>query len=1273
MAEAFIAAVAAIGSAIGGTAGAVGIIYAVQIGTALYFAAAIAASAAYSSSQKRRAARQQRDAYNASLQDRLVMTPLAGGQRSRVYGLVRNVEGVLFKATHGADSEWYVLVVSVAGHQVDGIPEVYFDDVKLTLDAEGYVQNAPYARPVTTDEFVAGAFYPAGTHTIVLPLTPDVGSLGVYRIIGDQFDFQNQAVDSSVVGSNVTFTIAEESVIAVNYQHSRAASYARVTKYLGGPAQNLAPYLMQVFPTLVTASDRFAGDACLLVELYASPDAFPTGVPNITALVRGANDIYDPRTGLTGWTDNPALIARDWAYYGFGGNFLADTVRDADVIATANACDVATTFTTPAGSTVRPLYTCNIVCRTDQDPSQSFDEIIESMAGRSGWSGGIMRMRAGVYRAPVALTLTEDWLSGADAITIVPEGPADEAVNIVRATIADSAQAYAIAPAPDVRAEAYITLDGRELPQDLTYGGITDTDHSQHVSNVILREARSALTASLPCNLRAFQLELFDVLPVRLPHFGFADKLFEVADWRFSMQGGVILSLRETGASIFDINAVFSASDATPNTALPNPFDVPVPTGLALASGTAWLLRQADGTVTSQLHVSWVPITDAGVAEGGRVEIRYGLAGTAESTWTTIEVPGGDSERNIGGVLDGATYTVKLRSRNALVRSNWSLQRSEQIIGKTQKPRDVTDLVASVVRSGVKISKDPNPDADRGGMELRLGATWAASTPLFRGDADTWTWPSPPVGTYTVLAKHYDTSENESINATPVVVVVTASDAVQWADIDGRPKLYRVVSRGFNDTAAPVGIGIYDGETNTIISNNGSPYNVAFFTRSPTALVEVKGYNTLGGGLSEANRMAADLNALSSNSLVVIWTNDEPQTNRLLGNLPAAMKRCGASAPVFGSPEFSYRSAYVLIGIPGCKEGNGYESYNGTGDNDPIAWCDVAFSVQAGNYIVTGAGATPRTLADYSYTGSLDATSDLALIARGVVLNGNTATRVASGVGVWVADVYSRDSFVGGAYASAVAPRVDRDVMFGLNADPATNSDYTSIDYAMYLRSDGLVEIFESSVPRGLVGGYASGDVMGLVYDGVTVKYLRNGAVLRSVPAPAGMTLFFDSSFGNVGASLRNIRVGPMSAVTGIDTGQLAPGAATEIRPDFIGSTNGALFTGQFAVVDGDAFVPAYSCQAVIAVVFDGVTNNAGWDGQFGAAVQVFDLTAGVATYSASQAMAAARATYTIKFSAPLIAGHTYRIGLVNVNNPSNFGSGQNFWNVRVFTELIKR
>jgi hypothetical protein len=121
--------------------------------------------------------------------------------------------------------------------------------------------------------------------------------------------------------------------------------------------------------------------------------------------------------------------------------------------------------------------------------------------------------------------------------------------------------------------------------------------------------------------------------------------------------------------------------------------------------------------------------------------------------------------------------------------------------------------------------------------------------------------------------------------------------------------------------------------------------------------------------------LASDLNFYSNSAyLIVIFTSDEPQGNRLNNGLFSAMLRNGASRAVFGSPQFQYRSAYVLVGIGNCGEGNGYEAYNGSVPGDTNAWCDVAFSLQNGNLTVTGSASTPRTLADYSYIGDLDAT-----------------------------------------------------------------------------------------------------------------------------------------------------------------------------------------------------------------------------------------------------------------------------------------------------------
>ena len=95
--------------------------------------------------------------------------------------------------------------------------------------------------------------------------------------------------------------------------------------------------------------------------------------------------------------------------------------------------------------------------------------------------------------------------------------------------------------------------------------------------------------------------------------------------------------------------------------------------------------------------------------------------------------------------------------------------------------------------------------------------------------------------------------------------------------------------------------------------------------------------------------MANFLNSLGSDKIVFIYTFDEPKTNRLSGGLPEAIYRCGGSREVFGSTNFKYRSAYILIGIPGCGEGNGIELYHGDEDNSTEAYCETTVGIKNGN------------------------------------------------------------------------------------------------------------------------------------------------------------------------------------------------------------------------------------------------------------------------------------------------------------------------------------
>ncbi len=1223
---------------------------------------------AYSTIKASAAREKAKDAFNASLRDRLVMVATVDGVRSRVYGRARNVDGVLFKATRGDKNQFFTLVIAVAGHEVDGIEDVYFGDVPVTLDGDGYVLTSPWSGAEISAKNELMLLSPAGAGSITLSNTPIAGSI---VITGTDPITHDESVTgpSSVVGNTVSVTGFISGSATVSYQYqtnaSAATSKARVRKYLGAPGQDLSTVLHPLFPDIIIAGQhRFEGTACLIVDLEYSQDAFPTGVIPITAVVRGAK-LLDPRTGITAWTENPALCARDWALYSQGGGASTDEIVLASFVTAANACDVTHAFTSlnadgASVTTTRPLYTCNTVARPDADPSDTLTAIVESMAGAWAWTGGMLRVRAGAYSAPVA-TLTESWCGGQGDINITANVPRTELVNVMTPTIADAANNWSVGPAPRIAADAYISLDGGEYPRELTLDAVSDQDHAQHVCGVLLRDSRQALTLSIPCNLRAYPIEVFDTVAVTLPRFGFDAKNFLTMGWEFSQMGGVVLTFKETDASVFDPDATFTRSDPAPNSDLPDPFTVAQIVLHEPQSGTAQLLRQDDGTIVSRILVTWDEIEDQAVLDGGVIEIAYGFPGVPQQSWQVVSVPGSNTQAYLSGVQDGAVYLIRSRARNKLVAGQWAVQKSHLVVGKTAAPANVAGLALAVVPGALRGSRTPSAEADYAYTIYRYGTTFAGGATV-PGTSDTngFVWPWPPVGAVTIWAADVDTTGNvgtpvsaivsvswtalnptsstlsielnvadfagtlnynecwihgydgsgaaadvdgtiiingvpttvphgllfgsqgphasyialdQSLSlfvigsavpyaavrryqgqwqydnnsawtnftptasvwlvgtveagapdtgapgsppgivaasmwssaTTPTAMVATADQAyatavaaqstanaaatdasnaltaltniasdsilspsekpavqqdyavivaeqagidakataygittekaaydsavatlvaylggltgwntipggdvtivgttfrtrfydvyttrqalldaiaaaaglvASWVGVTGRPKSFVVRSTGNSATSYPSGWanGIFNAETGAVLANAGRSYGVAHFNTAG-ALLSFATYDVFGTP-GQANAMAAALNALPAGDIVVMQSADEPQSLRLDGGLDAAMCRCGASLGVYGSPNFQFRSAYILVGIVGCGIGNGAEVYAGAISSDPDAWCQLSFQLLNGVLSVSGLTSGANSLTDFGYTGALDATAN---------------------------------------------------------------------------------------------------------------------------------------------------------------------------------------------------------------------------------------------------------------------------------------------------------
>ncbi len=169
----------------------------------------------------------------------------------------------------------------------------------------------------------------------------------------------------------------------------------------------------------------------------------------------------------------------------------------------------------------------------------------------------------------------------------------------------------------------------------------------------------------------------------------------------------------------------------------------------------------------------------------------------------------------------------------------------------------------------------------------------------------------------------------------------------------------------------------------------------------------------------------------------------------------------------------------------------------------------------------------------------LSGASSITLVPSGTCSTpGPDRIRKATGATEWDSDCRSLESFTGGAWCSFQCEQTNKNLMVGLNSDPAAGVDYTTLDYAWFC-SEGQAHIFESNSYVLTLGAYTTDTLFSIQYDNELVRYFANGVQVRQVAAAAGLRLYLDSSFQAVGGEVRNVRFGPAGAA-GADG---APGA----------------------------------------------------------------------------------------------------------------------------------
>ena len=426
-------------------------------------------------------------------------------------------------------------------------------------------------------------------------------------------------------------------------------------------------------PAKWTTDCKLLATAYLYVRLEFDADVFPNGFPEITAIIKGKK-VYDPRTSITAWSDNPALCMRDYltsgkegtntTIYNYGLSEDIESVDDDLVTIAANVCDHLN-YPTLSGGT---RFSLNGAFTTNTTPYDAIINLSTSMGGLLWYAQGKWRMKPAYYTSPV-LDLNEDDLRS--GIQISTRHSRRENFNVVKGTFRGPESDYQPSDFPQVPIlnsatyDSFLATDGgQESVIDLELPFTDNTTEARRLARITLERNRQQLTVQATFGMRAFQVQVGDIIRLTNTRLGFTNKEFEVVTWDFGIRDEydilTSMTLREISESVFDEvsdGAVYESD----NTTLPSPFDVP-PVAVALTQE----YRIINEHVTNVLVVN---VSATAFERVDYVEVEY-----KKSTESTYNVLGTgdlgrfeilDIETPLAGATDTIIYDVRARAINA--------------------------------------------------------------------------------------------------------------------------------------------------------------------------------------------------------------------------------------------------------------------------------------------------------------------------------------------------------------------------------------------------------------------------------------------------------------------------------------------------------------------------------------------------------------------------------------------------------------------------------
>ena len=522
-----------------------------------------------------------------------------------------------------------------------------------------------------------------------------------------------------------------------------------------------------------TNAHQAKGIAYFYSALKFDVNAFPNGVPKITAVVKGRK-LFDPRDSSTAWSENTALCIRDYLTSEIGLSCDVDEIDDVAFADAANDCDQSVGLV--GGTSTQKRYTTNGSFTTGSTPNNAITQLLTGMGGMIWYSQGKFGCRAASWDAPTISFDENDMIEG---LEITSRNSRRDQVNEMHGTFRGEESLWQETDFPPITSDVFLESDGGQASVlDMPLPFTSTSAMAQRIAKLALYRQREQINVSITTGLSGFQAKIGDVIQLSNARMGWTNKAFEVVNWTFGFGEGmafaVSMALIEISETVYEWDADEKAFDQN-NTTLLAPWIVPS-VGLSLATELR-LARQAT------IGVLTVDVTCETPTRVSQIECQYKLSSAADTAFRTFST-GPLGEHEILGLVEGLDYDIRARAINTFgAIGAWTASENFQFDPINELPEDVSDLEWTVTSGSVFLKWTPVADLDASYYEIRhspltSGASWGTSNALVQRVSHPTSQITEIARTGTYLIKAVDKTGNYSENAVSASILASELPAL---------------------------------------------------------------------------------------------------------------------------------------------------------------------------------------------------------------------------------------------------------------------------------------------------------------------------------------------------------------------------------------------------------------------------------------------------------------------------------------------------------------